>query len=575
MKHTKKMIMVPESEYLTLLSMIKGGDFLQNEKVQTDSKIKQTLSDPNLSEDVKAQKYKLLYKKRRQLKHELENRPQKVIIDEGNELKLRNCSLPKETAAPKAQLQPVQSSSEYQTDSEFTSTKLMKRRKTTPFNGIISKRYSKDLENYVKDNAEKFRIRKNGSFESNVKGRLVKNSNFTEVLEYVQGDISSPPKGFSFLFNRLSKDPLVKEMIKETQGESSTEERSGSQSGSGKRIHRVYEEAKLKYPKLKYQDVYNFLHKQRVYTMHRPIRKKFPRLVTRPSGLHTDWQADLAIFDQISKHNDNNRYLLVCIDVLSRKIFVAPVKTKRSEDMIEAFEKVFKLSNGILPHKLYTDRGLEFEAKRMKEYFISKDIVKRVVYSPDVHASMAERANRTIKERLYRYFSEKNTLRWVEAIQKIVSGINSSVNRVTGVTPNSVTFKNSQNLFERLYKGTDDPIKITSKLEPGQVVRISKEKGKFEKGYLPNYTDELFLIHTTNDARTPITYRLKDFEDNLIEGIFYREELVPTQEDTTHRIAEILKTRTTRTGIKQHFVRWVGYKDIHNSWVNDSDIVRH
>ena len=340
-------------------------------------------------------------------------------------------------------------------------------------------------------------------------------------------------------------------------------------------IHRVYEEARRKYPKIKFQDVYNFLHKQRVYTMHRPSRKNFPRLVTRPSGLHTDWQADLAIFDQIAKHNDSKRYLLVCIDVLSRKIFASPVKTKRSEDMIEAFEKIFKMSEGIMPHKLYTDRGLEFEAKRMKEYFRTKDIDKRVVYSPDVHASMAERANRTIKERLYRYFSEKNTLRWVEAIQKIVSGINSSVNRVTGVTPNSVTFKNSQNLFERLYKGTDDPIKITSKLEPGQVVRISKEKGKFEKGYLPNYTDELFLINTTNDARTPITYRLKDFEDNPIEGIFYREELVPTQEDTTHRIAEILKTRTTRTGIKQHFVRWVGYKDIYNSWVNDSDIVRH
>ena len=340
-------------------------------------------------------------------------------------------------------------------------------------------------------------------------------------------------------------------------------------------IHRVYEETRRKYPKTKFQDVYNFLHKQRVYTMHRPSRKNFPRLVTRPSGLHTDWQADLAIFDQIAKHNDSNRYLLVCIDVLSRMIFAAPVKTKRSEDMIEAFEKIFKLSDGILPHKLYTDRGLEFEAKKMKDYFRSKDIDKRVVYSPDVHASMAERANRTIKERLYRYFSEKNTLRWVEAIQQIVSGINSSVNRVTGVKPNSVTFKNSRKLFERLYKGTDTPTKITSKLNPGQVVRISKEKGKFEKGYLANYTDELFIIHTTNDSRTPITYRLKDFENNLIEGVFYREELVPTQEDTTHRIAEILKTRTTRTGVKQHFVRWIGYKDIHNSWVNDSDIVRH
>uniref|UniRef100_A0A1I8BGD2 Integrase catalytic domain-containing protein n=1 Tax=Meloidogyne hapla TaxID=6305 RepID=A0A1I8BGD2_MELHA len=538
------MIMVPESEYLALLGMIKGNDFLQNEKAQADSEIKRTLDDPKISEDVKAKKYNWLYKKRRQLKHELENRPQKVIIDEG-----KAASAPEvapylqESATPKPKLIQAQSSSnaEYPTDSEATSPKI-KRKRSTPFKGIISKRYSKDLENYVKDNAEKFRINKNGTFESNVKGRLVKNSNFAEVLDYVQGEIASPPKGFSFLYNRLSKDPLVREMIRETRGESSTEESSGSQSGSGKRrkrspasyagINRVYEEARRTYPKIKLKDVYDFLHKQRVYTMHRPARKKFPRLVTRPSGLHTDWQADLAIFDQLAKYNDGNRYLLVCIDVLSRKIFAVPVKTKRSDDMIEAFENIFHLSDGIMPHKLYTDRGLEFEAKKMKEYFKFKDIAKRVVFSPDVHASMAERANRTIKERLYRYFSEKDTLRWVEAIQQIVSGINSSVNRVT---------------------------------ENGQVVRISKEKGKFEKGYLPNYTDELFRVHITNDAHTPIRYRLKDLEDNLIEGIFYREELVPTKEDTTHRIAEILKTRTSRTGIKEHFVRWIGYKDIHNN----------
>ena len=83
----------------------------------------------------------------------------------------------------------------------------------------------------------------------------------------------------------------------------------------------------------------------------------------------------------------------------------------------------------------------------------------------------------------------------------------------------------------------------------------------------------MFRVHIKNDNRSPITYKLRDFEGNLIEGIFYREELVPTQEDTTHRIAEILKTRI-RAGIKQHFVRWIGYNDNFNSWVNDSDIVR-
>jgi len=249
MKHTKKMVMVPESEYLTLLNMIKGGDFLQNEKAQANMEIKNTLEDPKLSEDVKAKKYNWLYKKRRQLKHELENRPQKVIIDDSKAnapevapyLQEAATTTPKSKLIPKKVPAESNSKSEYQTDSEPTTSKQTKRRNITPFNGIISRRYSKELENYVKDNAEKFRIRKNGSFESNVKGRLVKNSNFTEVLEYVQGEISSPPKGFSFLFNRLSKDPLVKEMIKETKGESSTEESltEDNQSGSGKRKKRV------------------------------------------------------------------------------------------------------------------------------------------------------------------------------------------------------------------------------------------------------------------------------------------------------------------------------------------------
>jgi len=241
--------------------------------------------------------------------------------------------------------------------------------------------------------------------------------------------------------------------------------------------------------------------------------------------------------------------------------------------MIEAFEKIFEKNDGILPHKLYTDRGLEFQAKKMKEYFNSKDIDKRVVFSPDVHASMAERANRTIKERLYRYFSHKNTLRWVEAVQNIVDGINSSVNRVTGVTPNSVNFKNARKLFERLYKNTSFKKEAKHKLNAGQIVRIAKEKGKFEKGYLPNYSDELFRILTVNDSRSPTIYRLEDLEGEKIDGIFYREELVPTSLDTTHRIAEILKTRKTREGVK-HFVRWIGYSDRYNSWIKDTDIVR-
>jgi hypothetical protein len=308
--------------------------------------------------------------------------------------------------------------------------------------------------------------------------------------------------------------------------------------------------------------------------MHRLRRRRFERLKTRPSGLHTDWQADLAIFDQLTAKNDGYKYLLVCIDVLSRKLFVSPVRSKASTDMIDAFDRVWSANDGIRPHKLYTDRGLEFQARKMLEYFEQKQIDKRVVYSPDVHASMAERANRTIKERLYRFFSEQNTTRWVDAIQKVVDGINASVNRVTGVAPNSVTFKNAPQLFKKLYKD-DQQVDGRKALSVGQIVRISKERGQFDKAYLPTFTDELFKIRAITGGSPVTAYKLEDLGGEEILGVFYREELVPTSlDETSHRIAEVLRTRT-RKGVKEHFVSWLGYSPEHNSWIRDEDIVRH
>ena len=71
MKHTKKMIMVPEVEYATLMNMIKGDKPLLREKAETETQIKKVLHDPKLSELVKGKKYDLLMKQRHNLKNEL------------------------------------------------------------------------------------------------------------------------------------------------------------------------------------------------------------------------------------------------------------------------------------------------------------------------------------------------------------------------------------------------------------------------------------------------------------------------------------------------------------------------
>jgi len=342
---------------------------------------------------------------------------------------------------------------------------------------------------------------------------------------------------------------------------------------------RVYEEAHRRDKRITLNDVRRYLQNERIYTMHKAARRKFPRLANRAAGLHTNWQADLAIFDAIADKNDGYKYLLVCIDLFSRKLFVAPTKSKSSSDMIDAFEHIFKQSKGILPNILHTDRGVEFQAKAMREYFYKKDIDKRVVYNPDVHAAVVERANRTIKERLYRYFSEHNTTRWLEAIKRIVAGINASTTRATGQTPDSVTFKNAPKLRKKLYKlererleNIPDSRRI---LKIGQIVRVAKKQGKFDKpSSFPNYTDQLFRVKLLSGTK-PIVYKLENLRAEELPGTFYREQLVETSHDkTTHRIAEIIKTRI-RGGRKQHLVRWVGYDSRFNSYIDDQDILRN
>ena len=213
--------------------------------------------------------------------------------------------------------------------------------------------------------------------------------------------------------------------------------------------------------------------------------------------------------------------MLVCIDVLSRKMFVSPVKSKSPKDMKPAFVKIFDKAK-VKPMKLYSDRGLEFEAREMKKFFDDNEIIKHVIYSPGIHAGVVERANRTIKDRLYRYFHKNKTHRWVDVIDKIVNNINNSVNRTTRMRPNDVTYNNAQELHERIYSGAHT--KFDPKFESGDIVRINKDKGAFGKGYHPNYTKELFVIKTAKHTNPP-HYKLQDLKGEDILGVFYGPEL--------------------------------------------------
>lgn len=330
------------------------------------------------------------------------------------------------------------------------------------------------------------------------------------------------------------------------------------------------------------REVQNFLASQDVYTLHRRAVRKYKRMPTLAPGLHTEWQADLSIMDRLSKVNKGYKYFLVCIDTFSRQLFVEPVKSKHSANMIDAFKRLFKRSK-VIPWKLLTDQGLEFNAKPVEKYFRSLDMEHFcMLTSPQFHAGMAERANRSIKERLYRYFTARRTQKWIDIIQDLVYAINHSFNSSIGMRPVDVTYKNADELRERLKQAALLKHASASKAHQfrvGDHVRIEKHKHVFQKGYMPNFTSEIFIIdRVRRTPYQPATYRIRDQNGEPIKGWFYNSDfclVLPAdthEKDAVYDIERVLR-KQKKDGVEMFYVKWKGYGTEHNSWIPANSII--
>jgi hypothetical protein len=311
------------------------------------------------------------------------------------------------------------------------------------------------------------------------------------------------------------------------------------------------------------KEVKAWLSTQKAYTLHKPARKHFERRKTYSKGIDDIFQADLADLSNIAGYNDGFRYLLTCIDVFSKFAFAIPIKNKTGTTLTEAFERILQERKC---NMLQTDKGTEFLNHIFQAMLKKNNIHFYTSENEDIKAAVVERFNRTLKTKMWKYFTYKNTLKYIDILDDLLHSYNNTYHSSIRMAPSQVDPSNADIILKRLY-----PIKPKPKWKyvVGDRVRICKAKRVFKKGYLPNWTDEIFTIARRYPTH-PVTYGLDDYDGESIKGKFYEFEIQKiVKEDDVYDVEKILKTRKRR-GKTEYFVKWKGYPDKFNSWIDGS-----
>ncbi len=89
--------------------------------------------------------------------------------------------------------------------------------------------------------------------------------------------------------------------------------------------------------RVKGKDIKKWLQSKDSYTLHKPVRHKFPRNRVIVGGIDEQFQADLADMQSLAKFNDNYEYLLTYIDILSKYAWAIPLKDKKIYNCYNCF----------------------------------------------------------------------------------------------------------------------------------------------------------------------------------------------------------------------------------------------
>ena len=260
----------------------------------------------------------------------------------------------------------------------------------------------------------------------------------------------------------------------------------------------------------------------------------------------------------LSKYNKGIRFALCVIDIFSKYTWVVPLKDKKGVSIVAAFQSILKQSNR-KPNKVWVDKGSEFYNASFKKWLRDNNIVMYSTNNEEKYVG-PERFIRTLKSKICKYMTSTSKNLYIDKLDDIVNEYNNTYRTAIKMKPTDV----KDNKYINTDKETNDK---DPKFKVGDRVRISKYKNIFAKGYTPNWSEEVFVIKKVKDT-VPWTYVINDLNGEEIMGTFYEKELQKTNQEEL-RIEKVIKTKGDKM-----YVKWRGYDNSFNSWIDKKDLIK-
>ena len=287
-------------------------------------------------------------------------------------------------------------------------------------------------------------------------------------------------------------------------------------------------------------------------------------------------QADLIDVRNLKSANDGVSFILLMIDVFSRKVWLYPLRRKTAAEVGDAIRQWLDSLRGRKVKVYMSDYGSEFKNATVKKLFAERGIEQRFAHGTS-KASYAERANKSIQLLVFKWLTDQETTRYIDQLQNFAKSYNKRGHRsLQFMSPNQADKPSNERYVRGLNMSRTSKVRRKNpKYQLGDIVRIKTDASKISssrRAYAEQYKGEYFVIVRINRTLPIPMYYLRSMDDQtMLEGGFYGSELSKTQ-GNVFKIEQVLRRRTRR-GKRELFVKWKYFGPQWNEWIPEENVV--